>query len=406
MVDSWAIALTAFIFIVWLIQAFDLCVGVLFKIPTLSARDRTDPPFGGKENLPAASLPLPKVSIIFAARNESERVVEAVRTMLAQDYPDFEVVAVNDRSTDNTLSLLKSLGPNARLKILNIESLPVRQTEGGPSGWLGKTHALYRGYQIATGEWLLFTDADVLFHPKTLRSAVGAALEKRLGHLVLFPKLVFKKWIEAVFAYAFMLAFYRHYRPWQAADPASECFIGIGAFNLVKRSAYERAGTHERLALEILDDMKLGQFLKQKGFRQMAMFGEGLIQVRWVEGYLGVVRALEKNAFAGVGYNLFLLALAAVASFVLDVLPFFMIWFLNGVAFYILLSTLVLIFFVYVSLEVHHRQVLPVFPFHPIGHLLLFGLMGYSAIKTLVQGGVTWRDTFYPLKEFSKASKK
>ena len=395
------LTLSICIFLTWLVQAIDLVVGVIFGISSLT-KVKGRGPKDGK---------FPKVSIIFAARNEAKDVEAAARSMLAQDYPDFEVIAVNDRSTDGTLAILESLAPSpcpfppgerervrGKLKVLNISALP--------SGWLGKTHALWRGYLISKGDWLLFTDADVNFHPSTLRASIQAASDYRLDHLALFPQLVTKKIIEAIFAHYFILSFLRFLRPWAAPNPKSPAFVGVGAFNLVRREVYEAIGTHEKLALEVVDDVGLGRRVKKAGYSQRAMSGVDFVSVKWVEGFKGVLASLQKNAFAGMNYQLSLVFLATASIFMLDALPFFLFFYCQWPAWIFSLLTVILIWISNRACLFSEKQRESwLWVAHPLGSLLFLLVLWRSAYTAIRERGIRWRDTFYSLDGLKNARK-
>ncbi len=373
--------LAVVIFSFWIFTALDFIFGVLFRIPVLKpGRESSGPPSS-----------LPKVSIIFGARDEEAHLRESVASMLAQNYPDFEVIAVDDRSTDDTLKILRSLPQAENLKII-----PVREL---PAGWLGKTHALYQGTRVSSGEWLLFTDADVWFHPATLRCAVQAARLRGWDHLTLIPKMFLKGWIERIFAHYFIIAFNRAFRPWAASNPRSRAYAGIGAFNLITRAAYEKIGTHKKIALQVVDDMELGRAVKTSRLRQGVAAGAALISVPWVEGFRGVMRSLEKNGFAGIGYRAAALLALTAAALVFDVLPFVLIFLAKGPVFPLFLGSLILIFLVHAVGLRDDRTFLATFPAYPVGCLLLVIVFWRSALMVWREGGVRWRDTFYPIDQ-------
>ncbi len=372
------------LFLFWCYQGSLFMAAVFWRVPRLTPG--------------AASLTAyPKVSIIFAARNEEQKIRDAVCTMLNQDYPDFEVIAVNDRSSDQTLAILEDLArtPQAsRLKVFDIQKLP--------ANWLGKNHALYQGFLASSGEWLLFTDADVHFDPGTLKAALQTVSERKLDHLVLFPYAITKSYLEALFMMTFTFVFYLWFRPWAARNPRSQAYVGIGSFNLVRREVYEKIGTHQAIALEVTDDMMLGREVKKHGFRQMLMDGTSMIWETWVEGWKGILNSLEKNGFAGLHYNLFLLIGATLGLLIFDMAPFFLIFVTHGGAQYCLLGVIGIFFLMHCAVQKYFRYSLITFPAHPFGSLLILFLVWRSAVKTLWQGGVKWRDTFYPLEILKK----
>src|SRR2546430_776475 len=172
-----------------------------------------------------------------------------------------------------------------------------------PSGWLGKTHAMWTAANAATGDWLLFTDADVLFQPDSLRRALAYAEASKADHLVLFPQMIMKRPGEFMMIAFFQAMFVFGHRPWKTADPKSRDHMGVGAFNLVRRGVYEKIGTYARMKMAVVDDMKLGEIVKKEGFAQRNVFGRDLIQLHWHAGALGVVRGLTKNFFAILRFN-------------------------------------------------------------------------------------------------------
>src|SRR5829696_7948180 len=267
----------------------------------------------------------PRVSIVVAARDEARAVEAAVRSLLRQDYPDLEVVAVDDRSTDGTGELLDRLAAaEPRLHVAHVVALP--------AGWLGTTYALAQGARTATGDLLLFTDADVMLERTSLSRAVALMEARGIDHLAVGPGLSIPSvWLALVVNF-FMLSFLLFQRPWRAADPRSRDHIGIGAFNLVYRSAYERAGGHARVALRPDDDVKLGKSLKQSGARQLFADGRDVVVVEWYRTVGEMTEGLRKNSFAGMEYRISSAVGATVAALLLHLAPFVGLALAHGVA--------------------------------------------------------------------------
>ena len=231
------------------------------KIPT--------PPKEGGMGHPDLHSMMPRVSIVVPARNEAEHIEAALLSLLQLDYPDYEVIAVDDRSDDATGVIMDRLftrwrdrgeASHHRLTVLHVGELP--------QGWLGKVHAMWKAAQQATGEWLLFTDADVVFRADALNRSMAYATRERADHVVLFPTMVMQSMGERMMMAFFQSQFVFAHRPWKVADPKSRDSIGVGAFNLVRRSFYEKVGTYAALRMAVLDDMLLGDLMKQDGFRQ------------------------------------------------------------------------------------------------------------------------------------------
>jgi glycosyltransferase involved in cell wall biosynthesis len=249
-------------------------------------------------NLPALGEPLtlPRVSVVVAARDEGSTIGRAVGSLLAQDYPDLEVIVVDDRSSDTTAQVLRELaGQDRRLAVLRVDDLP--------AGWLGKNHALWRGADRANGEWLLFTDADVVFAPGALRQAVAYATVETLDHLTLAPHLVARGLALRAFVAFFGYAFIALWGAYLANDPKSKRGVGIGAFNLVRRSAYERIGTMRALSLRPDDDIRLGRRLRGFGFRQRVLNGNRLLSVEWYPSLSAAIKGLEKSMYSSMEYR-------------------------------------------------------------------------------------------------------
>jgi glycosyltransferase involved in cell wall biosynthesis len=344
---------------------------------------------------PIASQDAPLVSIIFAARDEAEKLPAAIETLLAQDYPRFEVIAVNDRSTDQTPAILHELERSgSNLIVTDIDTLS--------PGWLGKPHALVAGFEKSHGDWLVFTDADVHFAPDVLRRAVALAAERRWDHLTLLTSVEMRGFWETAAISYFGLGFIFGNEPWLAANPRSARYVGVGAFQLVRRAAYEKSGGHARLRMDVIEDMKLGKLIKMAGFRSGVAVAQNLVRVRWHSGVQNVIRGVTKNMFAAVHYNPFFAVAAMLLSVTMSVLPFFGLAFATGWARLfagIAAGAAVLIH----SAMIWSTDASPLYGLtHPLGALLFCWMIGRSAIATLWRGGVVWRDTFYPLEELRK----
>ena len=339
----------------------------------------------------------PKVSVIVPCRNEEAAVVRAMSSLLAQDYPNLEIVAVNDRSEDQTGATLAALAArDPRLTVLHIDTLP--------QGWLGKNNAMHQGAGRAGGSWLLFTDGDVVFEPGALKRSVAFAEAHGLGHFVALPKFVADGFLERAFVSTFGIALGSKLDPAKLTVAKSWAYIGVGAFGLVRREAYQRIGGHEHLAFEVADDMKLGLLLRRSGIRQGCLDSDGMVSVRWQNGLLASLRGLEKNAFAGCEWNTAIAAVAvsAVASAaLLPYLPLFVTlpgW-THPVAF---VAAALPILLVAASARRMSGGTGLEGLVAPLGGLALSGVLAWSTLLALVRGGVIWRGTFYPLDELRK----
>jgi len=347
----------------------------------------------GQEAPPAA---LPVLSVVVPARDEECTIEPAMRSLLAQDYPGLEVIAVDDRSSDRTGDVLESLArEDPRLRVMHVRELP--------SGWLGKNHALHAGAAEARGEWILFTDADVRFAPDTLRRAVAHACRGGIDHLVAVPRVETRGFWEGLWVSFFGVMFSLWARPWAASNPRSRAHIGIGAFNLVRAEAYRRMGGHASLPLEVADDMELGRRMKEAGARQECADGRGLISVRWVVGLRGAMQGSTKNAFAGLGYRP-LSVLASAAAVLLTAA-----WPAAGLlvgppgARAVSAASLAAMCAAAGGSGLGGSASWLYGLAFPVGGLLFACVLIRSMAAAYLQGGVVWRGTLYPLEELRRA---
>jgi glycosyltransferase involved in cell wall biosynthesis len=375
--------------LVWFSRLLDAALGMP-KVADISRPewDRKPAPPSGK----------PRVSIIVPARNEEEHIGPALATLLKLDYDNYEVIAVDDRSTDRTGEVMDRIAstPQAggRLKVIHVAELP--------PGWLGKVHAMWTAANRATGDWLLFTDADVLFRSDVLRRALAYAEAEAADHVVLFPRMIMKSPGEIMMIAFFQTLFVFGHRPWKVADPKTKDHMGVGAFNLIRHRVYDAVGSYQALRFEVLDDMKLGKIVKEAGYAQRNVYGADLISLRWVQGAMGMVNNLTKNFFAIMSFQWWRALLSAFALAFLNLMPFFGIWFAHGWARLPYAVALASIFAIYAGMSWKSDVPFYYFALHPIGTALFVYTMLRSMALTLGRGGVLWRGTFYPLEELRK----
>ncbi len=340
----------------------------------------------------------PKVTIVVPARNEAGTIEPALRSLRQLDYPNYEIIAVNDRSEDATGEIMERVARDAAgapIKVVHVRELP--------SGWLGKTHAMWMGAQQGSGEWVLFTDADVVFRPDALRRAVAYAEQERADHLVLFPTMLTYTMGERMMISLFQALVGFGHRPWKVADPDARDYIGVGAFNMIRRSVYEKLGTYERLRLSILDDMQLGALVKKQRFRQRVAFGKGLASIYWAAGVGGIVRNLEKNLFAYMRFNLLLTLGAAFMMLFVNLGPLVGLLGAHGWDKLGFAVAAVCIATIYIEMA-PRTDISPwYFATYPISSSLFIYAALVSAYITLKQGGVIWRGTLYKIDDLKRA---
>jgi hypothetical protein len=350
------------------------------------------------EWVPPQDAAMPSLTIVVPARNEQSEIEPALRSLLELNYPQYKVVAINDRSTDHTGQIMERLAaePSAqgRLQVVHVQELP--------AGWLGKVHAMWMGAQQARSEWLLFTDADCVFAPDTVQRAMHYAMKTGIDHLVLFPTAHMKSLGERM-----MISFPQvmsgfAVRPWKVRDPKARDHIGVGAFNLVRRTAYDAIGTYEKLRLEVVDDVKLGEAIKKAGLRQDVVFGPGLVTLRWAVGAAGVVANLEKNLFAFLQFRIALVLLVCAATSFLCILPFAGLIFAAGWARAGFAVAVAMIAIAYAFTGRYMASSPLLFLTCPIAAIVFAYATLQSAFIALRDGAVTWRGTKYSLAELKK----
>ncbi|HEV2710702.1 MAG TPA: glycosyltransferase [Edaphobacter sp.] len=337
----------------------------------------------------------PSLTVIVPARNESADVAACLESLLQQDYANLQIIAVDDRSTDPTGAIMEALAVvhPAKLQVLHVTELP--------PNWLGKTHAMAFAARHASSDYLLFTDADILFRPDALRRCLAEAVATSADHFVTLPTPTIKTRGEGMLLGFLQVLGLWPTRPWRAADPrATRDFIGIGAFCLLRASAYQQLGGFEAFRMEILEDLTLARRVKLMELRQRVAVSPGLIKVHWASGAMGVVGVMTKNLFAVFRFHISFLLIACAWLTLFYLAPIaFLAWPATRIPAAITLAAIVLLYRLAGRLSGISPWYVVLFPFSTV--LFLYSLLRSMAI-TLKQGGVTWRGTFYPLAELRK----
>ncbi len=364
----------------------------------------------------------PRVSIIVPARNEEADICATIEALLALDYSNYEVIAVDDRSTDRTGQIMEAVAADAEKRggadnLVGEAAISTLQAEADrsvrptlriihvselPAGWMGKTHAMWTAAEQASGDWLVFTDADVLFKPDSVRRAVAYAEEEKADHVVLFPRMIMENPGERMMIAFFQALFVFGHRPWKVADPDAQDHMGVGAFNMVRRPVYEAVGTYKALRMEVLDDMKLGKVVKNAGYAQRNVFGEDLISLRWVKGTFGIVENLTKNFFALLSFQWPRTVASIIGLAFLNLGPFVGVWMAHGWARLPYAVALASIFAIYWGMS-GLSDVRPYyFLLHPVSACVVTYTLARSMVLTIWQGGIVWRGTKYSLEELRR----
>lgn len=373
-------------FIYWLVMSLELLIysRLLKKLPALKQSE------AGLEYLKDH---LPFTSVIVAAKDEEDKIYDCLQSILQQQGICFELIVINDRSTDRTGEIIDTLLAEG----YSFETVQINRL---PAGWLGKNHALWQGYQRAKGAVILFTDADVIYDAHALATAISTMEEEQLDHLTLAPKFKAKGfWLNA-FVHYFFFSFGLFKRPWRANLDKGMQAIGIGAFNAVKRDCYEAIGTHRAIAMRPDDDVMLGQLVKDHCFKQRIYTAINLLSVEWYSTLGQAIRGLEKNAFAGFHYHLWLAIVAMCGQLVAFFLPFLFFILSGGALRAFSLVILLLLFGAYITnvRALGGRVGIDVLML-PVTVLLFIFVITRALWITFSQGGIYWRGTFYSLED-------
>jgi cellulose synthase/poly-beta-1,6-N-acetylglucosamine synthase-like glycosyltransferase len=334
----------------------------------------------------------PSLTVVVPARNEADNIGATLETLLAQQYNSLRVLAIDDRSTDKTAQIVDEYAERypEQIGAIHVDYLP--------EGWLGKTFALEVGTRNSSSEYLLFTDADVLFSPSSLRRAMAYAAMTEADHVVVMPTPEVKRRGEGmVLGFLSVLGVWIT-RPWRVSDPqARRDVLGVGAFNLVRREALEVLGGWEPQRLAVVEDVTLGRRMKAAGLRQRVAFGPELVLVHWAKGARGIVRGLTKNLFASLNFRTpqMLVSLATMMILFLGPLP--------GLAWRpTMLPSLMSVCCIAACFRIMSVRSLVDARYgwlYPVSVFVIAWAMLRSMLSVWVRRGVMWRGTFYPLRE-------
>lgn len=367
----------------WIATSFwiELCLYLLWqrrKIPLV-------------RNAPDSDLVLPRVDIIIACRNEAPHLAEVLERLCRLDYPDYRIILVNDRSDDGSGAIAEAVATRySRLTVLHLDTLP--------PNWLGKNHALQQGYLASEAPYLLFTDADVLYEPDSLRRVMTHLLARKLDHVTVLPGIHSRSPMLNAIMPSFFSVLEMQHRPWSTGKRRPEVALGLGAFNLVNRKKYEDAGMHQAISVAPNDDLKLATGIRRAGGRQALMYGIGALHQEWYADVPSFIHGLEKNSFASFGYNGWRMLLTGLLpTLLLIVLPVPVLllsgWPIAILAAGIILLSQTILMLAYPAFKPAWWYGLAI----PLAGMVMMYIMLRSAWLTLRQRGIYWRDQFYPL---------
>jgi len=358
----------------------------------------------------------PLISVCIPARNEEDNIRKCVEATLYQDYPNLEVIVVDDRSTDETLEILLELASllakrkeqapslHTQLKIINGSDLP--------DGWAGKPHALYQASAVARGEWLCFVDADTFLAPNAISACYAKALETKADLFTTLHRQITETFWEKVVMPLVMTSLSVGFSPRKVNDPKRRDAVANGQFILIKQSVYDAIGGHEKIKDHIVEDKAISEQVKWNGYRLIIADGFQVISTRMYTSFETMWEGWTKNIYLGLREQPALLFLGAFgASLGLVAALFLPIWPLLGLGWFLLeknwMPIIVILeallawgYLFYQRVVVNKRMNVPASYVWttPLGAGIFAGLIFSSAWKVISGPGVTWRGRRYQSK--------
>jgi len=332
----------------------------------------------------------PLVSVVVPARDEEADIEQCLRSILASDYPHLELIVVNDRSVDQTGSIIDRIAEqDSRVHPVHIKILP--------EGWLGKNHALQTGSDQAKGEYLLFTDGDIIFEPDCLKRAVNFMRESGVGHLALIPGGLEGGAVETTFKTFFLFGYLLFIKNLEPIADGQFSYFGFGAFNMVTRKRYLAIGGHASFKMDVVDDLILGKRFKDCGYRQELLFAKDSLSLHWYQGIPACIKGLEKNMFASFEYSWVKTGFGLLSFFWFYLLVYLGLFMFPDSTSYGFIASMFLMHGLFAYLGVNYGVKWWYHIFVPLAVILEIYAIVRSCWKTWRQGGIYWRDTFYSI---------
>jgi len=387
--------LNALNFAVWTLWAIAL-VWLVMAVLTLRGLTRQKPlsPAPAVGHLMTRDAPL--LSVLVPARNEEGRVLSAcIRSILSQDYGRFEVVAVNDRSTDATGAILNAIAKaDERLRVIDGGELP--------AGWLGKPYALQQALEHARGEWILATDADMIFSEQAVRTAVELASAENYDAVTLVPRIECLSFWERIFMPTFGWFIVMSIPIERINDPSRREAIGVGGFFLIRRDWLRKVGEYAAVRGEVAEDLRMAELLKESGARLRIEYAPDLMRTRMQTNLREIWEGFTKNLFAGVKFNLLQAITASIFIIIGAITPLFvaivcaaaLLTGAEGEWLRLLVPAfLAWLIQVFIAAVANHYGDIPVrYAFTvPLGYALFAAILINSTIKIATGSGVTWK---------------
>jgi len=344
---------------------------------------------------------MPMVSVLIPARNEEQNIKTCLGALTQQDYPNLDIIIIDDQSTDRTAHVVREFQAKS-------EAITLISGKELPPGWMGKNHALCQGVQKARGEYLLFLDADTrLTSPQCISQTVLYAMEHDTDLLTLVPDLECRSFWEKVVLPILGFFLINSLALKKINDSSSKVVSVVGPYLFFKRQTYERIGGHERIKDEIVEDLVLARTIKKEGYRFAYFLGTELFALRLYRDFHGIWEGFSKNFFVGMDRKVWAAIGCILLMFMVLVLPWLSVPI--GLSYLIvygwneLVGAFVVLGAIPCCITIFMRRLLKKFAnlddtyswLQPLGALVLIGILINSTIKVSFGKGVTWKGRRY-----------
>ncbi len=352
---------------------------------------------------PAANAPL--ISICIPARNEENNIRRSVEAALAQDYPNIEIIVLDDRSTDATLTQLKEIA------IRDSRLLPISGSDL-PEGWAGKPYALFQASAAARGEWLCFVDADTFLSPQALSSCYTKAVETKADLFTTMNQQILGSFWEKVVMPLVMTALSVGFSPRKVNDPHTRDAIANGQFIMIKRAVYDSIGGHESVKDQIVEDKAISEQVKWNGHRLVVADGMQFINTRMYTSLSTIWEGWTKNIYLGLRGHPSMLLLGAFGAMIALIAALFLpVWPVLGLLLYIktedlfslgIIAQALTVFGILMIMRARVARIMKISAWYawttPLGAAIFAAMMLASAWKVISGTGVSWKGRLYKPK--------
>ncbi len=385
MTFSVSASLNAFLFVLFLIWTRRI-----FWVKRISQKNRP------REKVTHPGKNGPKISIIVPAKNEEKNIAKCLAHLFKQNYKNIENIVVDDRSTDRTPHLLENfqkLSP-VPFRIVRIEKLP--------PGWTGKNHAMTAGSRAASGDWLLFTDADTTHSPESAASALETAVSRNIDFLTLAPETESRSFWEKTVQPLAVGSLALWFNSEKVNDPASGIILANGQFILVKKDVYEKIGTNESVKNEVVEDVELAKKVRAAGFTMLFLNGTHLYATRMYSslheiktGWTRIFTYLFNKNIPAILHKIFLFVFVSLAPFVILAVEKYLFFF-NRDAFSpsVFFASLAVCLWIILIRFIGNKAVKssPWYAFlHPLGSLIMIWILSVCIWRIAFNRPSAWR---------------